>query len=112
MFAKQESQSYSLCWIPAAGGPERRLVVSSVPGVPPQYAFAAAGLFCIRYDKADHTTAIDLVDLPSGDIQRVRPLDHPQRFSAPGLSMSPDGRWFLYTKFEHESDLMQFENFR
>jgi len=36
----------------------------------------------------------------------------PQRFSAPGLAVSPDGKWLLYALFDFEDDIMLFEDFR
>jgi hypothetical protein len=42
----------------------------------------------------------------------VLTIKSPQRFSSNGLTVSPEGKWFLYSVFDFEDDLMQFENFR
>ena len=113
-FVKEEGGGQGLWRIPSQGGPESRVMeqlsVTQFGGG--KFASAKDGLFCIRYVNPDHKTAIDVVDPATGAVRQVRTLHVPQRFNDDGLSVSPDGRWFLYTAFEiPESDLMQIENF-
>jgi len=79
---------------------------------PPSYAFGVGALFFIRYSGADDPAVIERFDLATRAIKPVLPLGVPQRFAVPGLSVSPDGRWFLGAWWEVQSDLMRFENFR
>jgi hypothetical protein len=69
-------------------------------------------VYCIRYDHPDRPAGIDFVDLGKGAIHRVLTLEMPQRFTGSGLSVSPDGRWFLCVLYDFEDDIMQYENFR
>ena len=66
----------------------------------------------IRYDHLDHPIGIDFLDLRNGATRRVLTVNMPQRFSAPGLAVSPDGKWLLYGLFDFEDDIMLFEDFR
>jgi Tol biopolymer transport system component/DNA-binding winged helix-turn-helix (wHTH) protein len=55
---------------------------------------------------------IDFLDLPSSRVRRISTLDKPPAPWLGGLSVSPDGKWFLYSRIdETASDLMLVENF-
>ena len=101
-------QSSTLYRQPSGGGPEQRVLTSLLP----QFVFAAGGLYFIRYDHPDHPIGIDFLDLRNGATRRVLTVNMPQRFSAPGLAVSPDGKWLLYALFDYEDDIMLFEDFR
>jgi hypothetical protein len=77
-----------------------------------QFAVAGTDLYCIRFDRLDAPISIDVVDLRTTTIRRVLNINAPQRQNSPGLSISPDRKWFLYALMDFEDDLMQFENFR
>jgi hypothetical protein len=68
-------------------------------------------LYFIRYDNPDHPIEIDFLDLRNGATRRVLTVNMAQRFDAPGLSVSPDGKWLLYALFDFEDDIMLFEDF-
>jgi len=112
-YAKPGPGASSLWCVDTRGGQERRLAAS--PGTfrdRPQFAVARGGVYCIRYDRMDAPIGIDFIDLRTGTVRRVLTTNMPQRQSTPGLSVSLDGRWFLYALYDFEDDLMQFENFR
>jgi hypothetical protein len=114
VYVKLVGTIYQVRAIPAGGGAERLLLTSGLGDLigPPQLAFAAGGLFYIRYESQDLPTTIDYLDLKTGLTRRVIATDAPQRMGHKGFSVSPDGRLFLYSLFDFEDDLMQFENFQ
>jgi len=103
------SQPTALYRQASGGGPEQRVLTSSLPL---QFVFAAGGLYFIRYDHPDHPIGIDFLDLRNGTTRRVLTVNMAQRFSADGLAVSPDGKWLLYALFDFEDDIMLFEDFR
>lgn len=112
-YAKAVPGGSSLWCAGTRGGQERQVAAS--PGTfraRPQFAVARGGLYCIRYERADSPIGIDFIDIRTGSVRRVLTIHVPHRQSAEGLSVSPDGRWFLYTLYDFQDDLMLFENFR
>ena len=109
-YIKTDVSERTLYSQPPEGGREQRVFETSLR--PPQFALAAGGLYYIRYDNWDHPIRIDFLDLRTGASRRVLTLNMPQRFNAPGLSVSPDGKWLLYALFDFEDDIMLFEGFQ
>ncbi len=70
-----------------------------------------SGIYFYAYK--DGNAEIDLLDLPTSRIRRISTLDKPPAPWLGGLSVSPDGKWLLYSRIdETASDLMLVENFR
>jgi hypothetical protein len=62
--------------------------------------------------RAASGTAIELFDPATGDTREIASLGEWPSLSF-GLSVSPDGRWILYTRNDHPgSDIMLVEGFR
>ena len=69
-----------------------------------------SGIYFYAYK--DGNAEIDLLDLPTSRVRRISTLDKPPAPWLGGLSVSPDGKWFLYSRIdETASDLMLVENF-
>ena len=74
------------------------------------------GIYYIdRYDargKPEDPVAIKFFDLATREAKTVVPLAHDPT-SNPGLNISPDGRWFIYSIDDYRNlDIMLVENFR
>jgi len=69
-----------------------------------------SGIYFYAYK--DGNAEIDLLDLLTSRVRRIATLDKPPAGWLGGLSVSPDGKWFLYSRIdETASDLMLVENF-
>ena len=90
--------------VPVEGGEETRIVGF----VCPQF-FAVAG-HGIYFLSGWTNPSVHLFHFGTGKIEPVARLEGSVAF---GLTVSPDGRWLLYSKWEQRgSDLMLVENFR
>ena len=69
-----------------------------------------AGIYFIPTPAAGTaSSSINFLSFATGKIRPVATTDRP----AEELSVSPDGRWILYTQIDHDvSELMLVENFR
>lgn len=69
-----------------------------------------SGIYFYAYK--DGNAEIDLLDLTTSRVRRISTLDKPPAPWLGGLSVSPDGKWFLYSRLdETASDLMLVDNF-
>ena len=69
-----------------------------------------SGIYFYAYKEGK--AEIDFLDLGTSRIRRICLLDKPPAPWVGGLSVSPDGKWFLYSRVdETTSDLMLVENF-
>ena len=67
------------------------------------------GIYFITPARTGAPAAIRLFDFASAQVRRLMTLTKPPR---PGLDVSPDGKWLLYSQLDHAgSDLMLVENF-
>jgi Tol biopolymer transport system component/DNA-binding winged helix-turn-helix (wHTH) protein len=65
------------------------------------------------YTDTGAKTELDFLDIRSSRIRRIYTFDKPPAGWLGGLSVSPDGKWLLYSRTdEAASDLMLVENFR
>jgi Tol biopolymer transport system component/DNA-binding winged helix-turn-helix (wHTH) protein len=68
------------------------------------------------YFAVSETPARQVIEFFSFDTRKVTPVFTPEKQlvgATPGLSVSPDGRWLLYTQVDQRgSDIMLVENFR
>ena len=56
---------------------------------------------------------VDFLDLRTSGARRIYTPDKPPAAWAGGLSVSPDGKWLVYSRIdENTSDLMLVENFQ
>ena len=69
-----------------------------------------SGIYFYAYK--DGNAEVDLLDLPTSRVRRISTLDRPPAHWVGGISVSPDGKWLLYSRIdETTSDLMLVENF-
>jgi len=72
------------------------------------------GIYFLTAEKMDRP-AIEFFNFTTGRLIEVATLAKPFRLATnpEGLSVSPDGRWILYTQEDQrDTDLMRVENFR
>jgi Tol biopolymer transport system component len=67
------------------------------------------GICSLNWDS--QPPVIEPLNLTNGEVSQVAALEGQQPDTL-GFSVSPDGRWILYTQMETESDIMLVENFR
>jgi hypothetical protein len=63
----------------------------------------------------EHTSvyAIKFLEFSTGQVARIFTLEREPVFGPPGLDVSPDGRWILYTQVDQKiSNIMLVEGFR
>ena len=69
-----------------------------------------SGIYFYAYKNGN--AELDFLDLPTSRVRRISALDKPPAPWVGGLSVSPDGKWFLYSRIDDTaSDLMLVENF-
>lgn len=93
--------------VAVSGGAETR--VAGPVNHRANFAVNDRGIYFIEPARPGEGAAIRLFDFASAEVRRVVTLNNSPR---PGLDVSPDGRWLLYTQIDHvDSDLMLVENF-
>jgi Tol biopolymer transport system component/predicted Ser/Thr protein kinase len=108
LYYSRSSSRTSIWKIPVEGGEESQVVESlSYCG---NFDLAEKGIYFIP---SSNTSLGFSVQFFSFDIAKVRPILNSDKPTFQGLSLSPDGRWILYSQVDQVgSDLMVVENFR
>lgn len=107
LYYVKDDGNFGLWSMPVAGGTEKRLAENLY-----RYNFAvtASAVFFMSAGDATHLPTIHKLDLATGRTRQLLQLD---KRADLGLSVSPDGRYLLFSKLDYSgSDLMLVENFR
>jgi hypothetical protein len=103
----QQEATTELWRIPVQGGEEMRILASVWPQI---FAVVERGIY---FFSGKDRPSLQFFDLAIDKSEMVARLEDSGGSVLPGLSVSPDGRWLLYSRWEGRgSDLMLVENFR
>jgi Tol biopolymer transport system component len=94
--------------IPAEGGDAVQVTGSYSPPLCAM-TLTAQGLYYTAAPDSSNKYSIQFVSFSTGQSRPVVVSERPFIYLA--LSVSPDGRWLLYSQSESDSDLMLVENF-
>jgi Tol biopolymer transport system component len=98
--------------IPVEGGEETLVLNEHKAGTWRSWAVSDKGIYFATAEVPAHPL-IEFYDFATGHVTLVCKLDKPIPSGFPGLSISPDGRWLLFTQRDQiGSDIMLMENFR
>ena len=92
----------------------RRLLVLDQPkeGYWGYWAVVDRGIYFIDPETKPHAT-IKLFSFATRRVMQIAAIEKKPYPGIPGLAVSPDGRWILYTQLDQSgSDIMLVENFR
>lgn len=107
LYYQKELPESSIWTVSVGGGLETEVIASSSWM---NFTVTAKGIYFVPAVVEGAPATIEFFDFASGAIRRVAQLPGPPGL---GLSVSPDGRWLLYSQVDRrESDLMLVENFR
>jgi Tol biopolymer transport system component len=102
-----KSHEVSGLWKMRRDGGEETQVLESVIG--PAFAIVNKGIYFIPRPDSAGRYSIQFFDFATKKNRSVTTIESPGGY----LSVSPDGRWFLYSQVDQQgSDLMLVENFR
>jgi Tol biopolymer transport system component len=108
LYYAKSRQATSLWKVPVEGGEERQVLGSL--GLWSNFALVSQGIYFIPRSELAAGSSIQFFDFANQKIRPIGAIEKPVFF---GLSVSPDGRWILYSQFDQGgSDLMLVENFR
>jgi Tol biopolymer transport system component len=94
-------------WKMLVSGGEESQVLSSV--VQRAFSLVSGGIYFIPASGADGKSSLQFLSFATGKVKTIAPISGSP---GEGLSVSPDGRFILYTQVDEASDLMLVENFR
>jgi len=98
--------------IPVTGGEETLLFNHHKAGYWRLWTVAEKGIYFATAN-APARPVIEFFNFATGKLTPVATLDKPLSRSDPGLTLSPDRRWLLFTQMDQSgSDIMLAENFR
>jgi WD40-like Beta Propeller Repeat len=98
--------------IPVTGGEERLLLDHHKAGYWRLWTVVEKGIYFATANVTSHPI-IEFFNFATGKVTQVATLNRPLSRSAPGLTVSPDGRWMLFTQLDHSgSDILLVERFR
>ena len=94
--------------LPVEGGQATKLIENVSD--PQNLAIASKGIYFVPQQSLALGSSIEFLDFTTNQTKRVASFAKP--FSS-GLTLSPDGRWILYTQVDREgAELRLVENFR
>jgi len=95
--------------MPSNGGAEAAVPQLAKAGFPRYWTMTDRGVYFVP----DGTASLHFFDLKSSDSRRLIDFLRPPTPSLPGLAISPDGRWALYSQVDEDNaDIMLVEHFR
>ncbi len=98
--------------IPTAGGKETLLIDHHRAGYWRLWTVAERGIYFATANVPSQPV-LEFYSFATVRVTQIATLDKPLSRSAPGLTISPDGRWLLFTQMDQSgSDIMLVENFR
>jgi len=98
--------------IPVAGGEETMALDCDQAGFWRLWTVVEKGIYFATASTPSQPL-IEFLSFATGKVTPVATLARPLPRSDPGLSVSPDGRWLLFTQMDQSgSDIMLAENFR
>jgi Tol biopolymer transport system component len=112
LYYQKAEERFSEIWrVPVTGGEETK-VLSSVGDR--RFAVSAGGIYYIEWPNFRSEPSLQFFRFADGKSVKITPLPgDPFLFYDWGLTVSPDGRFALYTRPDNpNSDLMLVENFR
>jgi len=93
--------------MPVSGGEESQVLPSVVNGA---FSLVENGIYFVPEPGADRKCSLQFLSLATAKVKTVAPMSGG---AVEGLSVSPDGRFILFSQVDEEgSDLMLVENFR
>lgn len=98
--------------IPAQGGSESLVLNTQEPRHKGYWALAETGLYFFKEDVQASPT-VNFFDFATGQTTLVAVLQKGTQLINPGVAVSPDGRWLLYTQVDQQgSNIMLMEDAR
>jgi Tol biopolymer transport system component len=114
-YTKRDAAKCTL-WRIRSNGTHDELMIDSDPTAEyaacPQFTFAQGGIFYIPCEHRDQISQLMFLDFKQNVSKVALPLAKKFRYTAEGLSVSPDGRWVLYVGYDYQGDLMLIDPFR
>jgi Tol biopolymer transport system component len=97
--------------LPVEGGEEVEIPQLADAGHWRYWAVANEGIYFVA-KAGSRQWVIELFSFANGKVKRIAVMNEPPIWGAPGLSVSPDGRWILYVQNDSRvSDVLLVENF-
>lgn len=97
--------------LPVEGGEEIEIPQLANAGNWRYWAVGSEGIYFV-VEAGSQKWGIKLFSFASGKVRRVAVLNGPPIWGPPGLAVSPDDRWILYTQYDRRvSDIVLVENF-
>ena len=95
--------------VPVGGGEEVRLIDQ---GAQSNWVVLDQGIYFLT-SRANARSNVEFFSFATGQITQIGEIEKQLNTAGPSLSVSPDGRWFLYSRLDQGgSDIMLVENFR
>ena len=108
LYYLKDDREFTSLWKVPVGGGEETLVLESV--CCSNFAVVDQGIYFIPEASPGDNSSLKFLSFATG---RVTTLAQLSGRAAYGFSVSPDGRWLLYSQYEQKgADLMLVENFR